>query len=231
MGADRRVEGVEALGERVAPVTMAHERTLPVPAECEGLFAEGALVRGRVLSCVGTAATSLAMALVAPAVEAGAWLAVVDVPTIGLDAASELGVCLERVVGVDLGERPVEAWPDVVAAAADGFELVLTRVPAGVRPAAARSVVARLQQRGVVVIVLGDPGPLRCDGVLESADCVWEGVGDGFGHLRHRTVRVESSGRRIPGVRRRTVSFQGAASGRGQSVGDPGVADDLVLAV
>lgn len=227
--AARRVEVVEALGERVAPVTMAHERTLPVPAECEGLFAEGALVRGRVLSCVGTAATSLAMALVAPAVEAGAWLAVVDVPTIGLDAASELGICLERVVGVDLGERPAEVWPDIVAAAADGFELVLTHVPTGVRPAAARSVAARMQQRGVVVIVLGDAGPLRCDGVLESTDGVWEGVGDGFGYLRHRMVRVESSGRRLPGVRRRTVSFHGTVTGR--SAGDPGVGDDLVLAV
>ncbi len=232
------VGALGALGERVAPVTMAHERTLPVAGVYAGLFAEGALVRGRVLSCAGSAATSLALGLVAPAIEAGAWLAVVDVPTVGLDAASELGVCLERIVGVDLGDRPAATWPDVVAAAADGFELMLTRVPAGVRPASARSVVTRLRQRGVVAIVLGDPGPLPCDGVIESADRVWEGLGDGFGHLRGRTVEVVASGRRIRGTRRGTVSFQGPPTGRGPLVGGhapapnrPAAAPDLVLAV
>ena len=196
---------LEALGERVAPVVMAHERTLPVPDQFGELFPEGAMVRGRVLSCTGPAATSLALALLAPAVEAGAWLAVIDVPTIGLDAASELGIALERVVGVEPGEGPAVTWPDLVAAAADGFELVLTRVPEGVRPAAVRSLVARLQQRGVVVVVLGDPGVLPCDGVLDSSAVAWEGLGDGFGRLRRRSVEVEASGRRLPGARRRTV--------------------------
>lgn len=217
-GGDRRAGVLHALGERVAPVSMAHERTMPVPNGFESLFAEGAMVRGRVLSCAGAAATSLALALLAPAIEAGAWLAVVDVPALGLDAASELGVPLERVVGVELGERPGEVWPEVVAAAADGFDLVLTRAPADVRPAAARSVVARLQQRGVIVMLLGDPGPIPCDGVLESSSVAWEGVGDGFGHLCRRTVVVEASGRRLPGARRATVGLPagteaGAANG------------------
>ncbi len=202
---------LDALGERVAPVSMAHERTLPVPAGLAGLFVDGAMVRGRVLSCTGTASTSLALALVSPAVQAGGWLAVIDVPTIGLDAASESGIPLERVVGIDLGERPEEVWPDVVAAAADGFELLLTRVPVGVRPSAARSVATRVQQRGAVVVVLGDPGPLPCDGVVESTDRRWEGLGDGFGRLRHRTVLVDARGRRLPGTRRCTVCLPGPA--------------------
>jgi hypothetical protein len=209
---------------------MAHERMLPVSREFERLFVDGGLVRGRVLACAGSAATSSAMALVAPAIEAGAWLAVVDVPTIGLDAASELGICLERVVGIDLGERRAEVWPDVIAAAADGFELMLTRVPPGIRIAAARSVMTRLQQRGTVVMVLGDPGPLPCDGVIESTDRVWEGLGDGFGHLRRRTVQVQASGRRMPGTRLCEVSFQGPLAGQDPLGGDQDTAD-LVLAV
>ena len=100
-----------ALGDRVAPVSMARERVLPVAERVTELFSEGGLVRGRVLSCRGMAATSASLALVAAAVAAGSWLAVIDVPTLGLDAASELGVPLERIVAIDtsLGEKPTEA--------------------------------------------------------------------------------------------------------------------------
>lgn len=207
-----------ALAERVAPVSMAHERTLPVRDELAGLFAERALVRGRVLACDGSAATSLAMALVSSAVRAGSWLALVGVPTVGLDAACELGVCLERVVAVELGEHPHTAWPDVVAAAADGFELILTRVPVGLRPAVTRSVATRVQRRGAVLVVLGDHGALSCDGTLVTTGDGWEGVGDGFGHLRRRTLDVEARGRRIPGVRRVRLTVASPPSGRGRLV-------------
>ncbi len=207
---------VESLGDRVAPVVMAHERTLPVPDQFGELFVDGGLVRGRVLSCDGVAATSTALALVAPSVAAGSWLAIVGVPNLGLDAAGELGVPLERVVHVELGDHPERIWAEVVAAAADGFEVVLTRVPEGVRPATARTVASRLQQRGVVVVVLGTTGALTCDGVLTSSDDVWEGLGEGHGYLRRRSVRVEASGRRIPGVRRCRVDLP---AGTGPAIG------------
>ena len=117
-----------ALTERVAPVVLARDRTMPVGDELAGLFAEGGLVRGRTVACSGPAATSTALALVAAAVAAGAWMAVIDLPTIGLDAASELGVPLERIVAVGTGGDPAR-WVDVVAAAADGFDVLLVRVP------------------------------------------------------------------------------------------------------
>jgi hypothetical protein len=202
-----------ALGDRVAPVSMALERTLPTSPECADLFAEGALVRGRVLSCTGAASTTVALRLVAAAVEAGGWMAVIDVPMLGLDAASELGIALERVVsittsnGADAGEVDAEVWADVVAAAADGFEVLVTRVPADVRLATARKVATRLQQRGVVLMVLGDPGALVCDGVVASGGQVWSGVGAGWGRLEHRSVEVTATGRRLPGQRCRTFEF------------------------
>ena len=195
-----------ALGDRVAPVSMALERTLPTSPECAELFAEEALVRGRVLSSAGAASTTVAMRLVAAAVAAGGWLAVVDVPTLGLDAASELGIALERVVSITTSSD-AEVWAEVVAAAADGFEVVVTRVPDGVRPASARKVATRLQQRGVVLVVLGDPGPLVCDGSVGSRGQVWSGVGAGWGHLEHRSVEVMATGRRLPGQRCRTLEF------------------------
>jgi hypothetical protein len=201
-----------ALGDRVAPVMLAHERTLPVAEAFTGLFAEGGLVRGRILTCTGLAATSLALALVAPVVEAGSWLAIVDLPTIGLDAASEFGLPLERVVAVngdqsdvDTDDRWAQRWPDVMAAAIDGFDVILARVPADVHPSAMRKVATRVQRRGAVVVLLGDPGPATCDGVLHTEPIGWIGVGDGHGHLQQRSIVVQASGRRMPGQCRREM--------------------------
>jgi len=194
-------EALAALGERVAPLTLARERILPVPDAVAHLFPDGGLVRGRVLSCAGSAATSFACSLLAPAVAAGGWVAVIDLPTLGLDAASELGVPLERVVAVDAGGDP-RRWIEVVAAAADGFDVLLVRVPAELPAAMVRKLATRIQQQGAVVVVLGEPGILPCDGELHADGRPWEGIGDGCGHLRRRAVQVSAAGRRSPGVRR-----------------------------
>ena len=196
-----------ALAERVAPLALARERTLPVSEVFADLFPERGLVRGRTLACAGPAATSVALALVAPAVAAGSWLATIDVPTLGLDAASEFGVALERVIAVR-AERP-DRWPDVVAAAADGFDLVITRVPVDVTPSAMRKVATRVRQRDVVMLVLGDPGALSCDGVLDTDAAHWVGLGDGHGHLQYRHLMVEASGRRLHGRRRCRLALPG----------------------
>ena len=90
------------LRERVQSNVLTHEQTVPVATGIAALFPERALVRGRTLACAGPAATSTGMAVVAAAVAGGAWLAVVDVPTFGLDAASEMGIALERVVAVSV---------------------------------------------------------------------------------------------------------------------------------
>ena len=100
-----------------------------------GLLADSGLVRGRIVGCTGTAATSLALALAARATRAGSWLAVVGLPDLGLDAARELGVALDRLVSVEADPRRPAVWAERVAAVADGFELILTCFPAGRHPA------------------------------------------------------------------------------------------------
>lgn len=220
---------VEALGDRVAPVSMAGDRLLPVPDELAGLFPEGGLVRGRTMSCAGASATSLAMVLATPSIVAGGWLAVVDVPTIGLDAASEYGVPLERLVCIETrGEHRSESrsepgseprrvagdaergrrWADVVAAAADGFDVLFVSVPDQVSSSTTRKLMSRVQRAGSVLIVLGEPGELPCDGVLR-AEGRWEGIADGAGRLLHRRVVVSAGGRRIPGRRECRLSLPG----------------------
>ncbi len=92
-------------------------------------------------------------------------------------------------------------WSDVVAAAADGFDILLVSVPADVPPATVRKLAVRLRQRDVVTIVLGDPGSMAHDGIIETEASHWSGLGDGHGHLRARDVAVQV-GRRLPGRRR-----------------------------
>ncbi len=214
------------LRERVAPIVLAHELTMPVAADLAALFSERALVRGRTLACTGHAPTSTAMALVSAAVAAGAWLAVIDVPSFGLDAAREAGITLERVVAVSasrttgqpagrgtdrsVGDGAV-GWADVLAAAVDGFEVVVARVPAQLSASAARKLATRIRQRGAVVVLLGDVGAMSCDGVVESSAVSWAGLGDGFGHLRQRTVELSVSGRRVPGRRQCRVDLDACA--------------------
>lgn len=208
------------LDERVAPVSAARERTLPVPRGFAGLFPEGALVRGRSLSIRGRSATSVALSLAAPSIAAGSWMVTIDVPQLGLDAAAESGIPLDRVVRVDTTRHASPAvastWAECVAAACDGFDVLLAALPPAARrlaPATARKVLTRVRQRGVILFVLGEPGPLECDGVVEGRDERWSGLGVGHGHLRRRQLEVTASGRRIPGVRRCAVELPVADPG------------------
>jgi hypothetical protein len=106
-------------------------------------------------------------------------------------------VPLERIVAVGTGGDPAR-WIEVVAAAADGFDVLLVRVPSELSAAGCRKLSVRLRQRDVVTIVLGDPGAMPCDGVLHTDAPRWSGLGDGHGHLRERRVVVRASGRRLP---------------------------------
>jgi hypothetical protein len=220
-GPDLDAPDLAGLAERIAPVSLARERTLPLPPLLADLFPEGGLVRGRWVSCAGSSATSLALALVAPAIAAGGWLALIDLPTIGLDAASEYGVPLERVVRIDtavptadraappVGDDHRRRWPEVVAAAADGFDVLMVRVPPHLSPAIVRKVSTRVQRRGAVVVVLGDPGSMTCDVELDTGSATWTGVVEGAGHFVERRVTVGSSGRRMPGRCRRQLLLPG----------------------
>jgi hypothetical protein len=204
------------LAAAVAPTTLARQRTLPVADPLQPLLPEGALARGRTVACRGVAATSLAVALAAEATVAGAWLAVVDVPWLGVEAVAELGVPLERLVRVDPGETVGAyggAWADLVAAVLDGFELVVTRVPRRLNAAMLRRVLARVQARESVLVAIGEPGPLTPDIALEASTAVWEGVADGWGHLQGRRVTVAAGGRRIPRPRRTELWLPGPGGG------------------
>lgn len=210
----------------LAQTALSTGRMLPVVDPLVALLPDGGLVRGKALSCSGPASMSMALALAVEATARGSWLAVVDVPTLGLEAAAEFGIPLERVVRVDPPRRGAarsggvgDTWAELMAAVVDGFEVVITRVPRRLNQALARRVQSRLRAREVVMIALdrsgsgGGPdrnGTISVDTELAATDPQWEGVADGWGRLRGRRVVVTSSGRRVPQPRRASLWLPGA---------------------
>lgn len=195
---------------RVRPVSMAHEHVLPVVAPLAPLLPDGALSRGSTVSVSGSGATSLALALATGPAEAGSWVAVVGVPSIGWVAAAEAGLPFERLVVVD--EPPADRWSTVVAALVGAFDVILVAPRHRVRLADARRLASRARERGSVFVQLpgsvatstsrsnghtrraGQPG-LESDIRLHVDDQQWVGLGDGHGHLQARRVEVSASGR------------------------------------
>ncbi len=208
-----RRERLSALVPKIAPVTFARDRVLPVDPALVPLLPEAGLIRGSIVGCQGPTALSAALALVAGASAAGSWLAVAGIASVGLRAASEVGIALDRLVMVadparDAGEEP---WMNVLSALIDGFDLVVLR--ADVRANTARRLQARLQTRGAVLVVVGDPGPFSCDLVVTAGAGTWEGLGHGSGRLVQRRLQLSASGRRLPRERRIEVWLPGPDGG------------------
>lgn len=164
---------------------------LPALPALRPLLPGGGLRRGTTVSVLGgVGSTSLLLALLAGASTAGAWSAVVGLPTLGPLAAAELGVALERLVVVhDTGER----WASVVAGLLDGFDVVAIRPPEHVSVRDSRRLAGRVRERGAVLLTAGhwQGAELR----LTTSESHWQGVGDGHGHLRARSLAVRVEGR------------------------------------
>jgi hypothetical protein len=181
----------------LASLPPARDRCLPVDEAFAPLLPDAGLQRGRVVGCTGPAAISLALALASRAVAVGSWMAVVGVPMLGVEAAAQFGIPLTRLVVVDTPSSPA-TWAERVAAAADGFDVVLTRPPAGAERVD-RKIRTRLQARGVVMIAVGPTSPgVSCDLELTTTSVAWRGLGQGHGHLIARRATVSAGGRRMP---------------------------------
>ena len=123
-------------------------RVLPVRGELAGLLPWGGLRRGSTVSVGGS--TSLLLALLAGATADGCWAAVVGLPQVGVLAAAELGVSVQRLA---LVPHPGSDPGPVIAALLDGIDLVA--VGCALPPSLARRLTARARQRRTVLIVFG----------------------------------------------------------------------------
>lgn len=135
-------------------------------------------------------ATSIMLALLAEASRTGAWCAIVGLPELGLEAAAEMGIALDRLA---LVPQPSSRWTDVVAALIDGFDIVVTATTQ-IDARSATRLTARARQRGCVLVPVGTWD--TPDLVLEPVQAVWWGIGPGHGRLkcRHLTVAAQGKG-------------------------------------
>jgi len=209
-----RRERLTQLVPKVGPVAFARDRVLPVVPALGSLLPEAGLVRGSIVGCQGGTALSVALATVAEASAAGSWLACVGLPSLGLRAAEELGIALERLVMVaDSADLSEASLANMMSALIDGFDLIVLRGTPGIGIATARRLQARLQARGAVLVVVGNPGPFICDVTITGLGSQWEGLGDGSGRLARRRLALSATGRRSPRVREIEVWLPGANGG------------------
>lgn len=179
---------------------------LPVSPAVEEILPPGGLKPGSTVGVTGVGATSLALALIARLTEES-WTAAVGLPQLGLNAAAELGVSLDRLVVVP---DPEEQWTTVLAALIDSFDVVL----AGKTVARSRDVSklsARVRERDALLVVVGR-WPQN-DLTLQGTTAKWYGIGRGHGHLRTRTIDITVSGRGAASISRRASLWLPDADG------------------
>jgi len=197
---------VLTLAERFPALTgvAASERTLPVHDALVELLPS--LQRGSTIACSGPAAVSLALVLSVAPSQQGAWVGVAGLPELGVRAAADIGVALERLVMVTGDPN----WVDVLSAMIDGFDLVVIGQRVGrLASGAVRRLQARAQSRGVVMLTVGVP-TLGADLHISTENSQWVGLGNGHGVASGRRVEVEVGGRRMPRARRAAMWLPGA---------------------
>jgi hypothetical protein len=161
---------------------------LPVLPALRELLPAGGLPRGSVVA-VGRWSL-LCLALAAGASAAGAWCAVAGLPQIGMVAAADAGLDLDRML---LIAEPGTSWPQVVASLLDGCELVLLRPPAQPSAQMRRRLEATVRRFGGVLVVAGEWDGAQTRMLVARQE--WAGIGAGHGRLRARRVQVVADGR------------------------------------
>ena len=129
--------------------------------------------------------TSLATALVAGPSQAGEWVAFVGVSDLGLEAAAQVGIDLDRTVVVP---RPGELWLSVTAGLLDVAAVVVVKPPAPVSAQQAERLKSRLRMHDAALVCWGE-WP-RSDATLSITESSWLGLGRGNGRLTARRVVV-----------------------------------------
>ncbi|MFD6177276.1 MULTISPECIES: hypothetical protein [unclassified Isoptericola] len=163
-------------------------RLLPVHPGLAGLLPGGGLAAGTVLAVHGS--TTLLLALLGEASRAGAWVAFVGTPAVGMLAAADAGIALGRTV---LVPAPGPDAPAALAALLDGMDVVVVGPGATLLDADRRRLAARARERGAVLVAQAAwPG---AHVALEARGGTWSGVDHGAGWLRRRTLRVRRTGR------------------------------------
>lgn len=197
---------------KISPIVLAGEHLVPVSEVFHDVLPAGGLQRGWFVKMRGTGSVrALSWGLVAKASQAGGWVAVVDVCGINLSAAHELGVAIERVLVIECPDRT--QWSTVIASLIGAVDVVVFGAPQHrVTPSEVRRMVSRARERGSVLFELDDHSdhnrtPGRNSGIdagvhdieFTTSTVAWNGLGEGYGYVAERHMKVEAAGRRIGG--------------------------------
>ncbi len=200
--------------------------SLAAPEALASLFPQGRLARGISIGVMGSGGWSLAMALVGAALGDDGWMVGVGLEELGLVAAGELGVRLDRTVMIETPSP--DTWATVVAAVIEAFDIICLGPTdyIGHREAARLSARAREAQALLLHLDGGRSWPHALDAVLTVHPRHWSGIGAGHGHLQSRLVTITSTGRRSMAKPRQVDVLLPGPDGRLA----PAIADDLVAA-
>jgi hypothetical protein len=215
-----RAAGLADLVDRASAtaVRTGADRIVEMPEPLRDLLPGQGLRRGSTVTVAGS--TSLLFAMLAAATQAGCWCAVVGMPSLGMLAAAELGVALDRLAVIP---QPGPDWPQVVAALLDSVDVVVVAAPTPVAVVPARRLTARARQRGAVLIAVG--GWPMAELAVEANRGVWYGLGQGRGRLRCRQVDIVVRGRGAAERPRRARMWLPVLAGPLPMIGGQAVAD------
>jgi hypothetical protein len=164
----------------------------------------------------GFGATSLALALLAKATTDGMWCSIVGPPDLGLVAAVELGVDLERLVVV---AAPRVRAATAIGALVEGCDVVMLRLPLAMTRTEMLRLGARARQRRVLVVLLSDPRsravawPEAPDITVQIRSSVFYGIESGSGRIAGRRVEIETMHRRSGGLQAPVALWLPAVTG------------------
>jgi hypothetical protein len=193
---------VELGGAPAKPITDLARPALPslrVRPELEQILPDG-LRRGSTIAVSNS--VSLLLALLSESSAHGAWTAMVGMPAISADAATEAGVDLERLAIIsppDLGWTGA-SWTTAVGALLDAVDVVVARPGVAGNRAAdgdARRLTARARSKDAVLVLFGQLATSwpAVEVKLSAQHDHWAGIGDGYGRIRARKLIVSATGK------------------------------------
>lgn len=205
-----RREQVDALRQHIRHLESPQldQPAFPSTAGVDRLFPDGGLRRGAVYEI--SEGRSLLWNLLAGPSQAGHWIAIVGMAHLGLQAAADAGVDLERLI---LVPHPGSSGFSVTSTLADALPLVVLSPSTALPPQSQRDrFQARLRERGATLLIRATwPGS---EGRLAITQRSWDGLGHGFGLLSQQHITLSHQHRRE--ARPRYVDL--CISGRGIDV-------------
>lgn len=186
----RATRTAEERGQRRTGTPLPSADLLPVAAAFGSVLP--GLRRGTTIAVPGS--TALLLSLLAAASTRGSWCALIGMAELGLVAAAEAGVNLDRVA---LVPNPGEELVAVTAALIEGMDIIAIAGTGRLRAGDRQRLSARAHQHGTVLLPTG--GWVGADLELRldpGAGGGWRGVSnDGHGRLRAREIQLRVGGR------------------------------------